>query len=132
MYRSKGLMPFSFTSLIIASGVVAKALMLLDHTHFIDRFNKHPLIIKCAWKAFIYGTGSLLIRLVIRVIPFAFEAKSDLEGIYLLIKAVDLYQFIGRQLWYILLFAIHVVIRELIIIISPQKTVEVFFRKKLK
>lgn len=130
MLKNKGIAPFSFLSIFIAAGVVAKVLVLMDHLPFSNAFSQKPLIWKVLWQTFLYGIGSLLIRFIIRSLPFVMRAKSFILGYRDFSNIIDMKEFLGIQLWYILLFFIFVASKELILIIGPQEVKKKFFGPK--
>lgn len=126
MLKSEGIPPYSFLSIVIAAGVVAKVLLLLDHLPFINAFSQKPLIWTILWQSSLYGIGSLLIRFILRVTPFIIKHRSLELGFKNFLQVVDLTTFLGIQLWYILLFFTFVSTRELILTIGTKRVLKVF------
>ncbi|MDN3505095.1 MAG: hypothetical protein P0S95_05935 [Rhabdochlamydiaceae bacterium] len=129
MLHHKGIPPFSFVSLLIASAIVAKVLALVDHLPFIDLFPKRPLIYNILWKTVLYSIFSLIVRFLLRFGPYAIEAESLQYGFNQFLLTIDLSQFFAIQLWYILLFLGYVSSRETIIKIGPLKFRKLYFGK---
>ncbi|OGN62386.1 MAG: hypothetical protein A3F09_00810 [Chlamydiae bacterium RIFCSPHIGHO2_12_FULL_49_11] len=102
-FHSRGVAPYSFLEILLASLIVAKALLVADHLPFIDLFPHRPLIFNIIWKTVIYTIVSLLIRFLLRILPVLFK-KSE---------PVEIGLFFAIQLWYVILFTVFVTFFEI-------------------
>ena len=55
---------YSFLSVLLASAIVAKVLILIDNLPWIDIFPQKPLVCNILWKTWIYGAATFLFRFV--------------------------------------------------------------------
>lgn len=106
---------YDWLTVFFAAAVVAKVLIFIDNLPFIDLFQKKPLIFNVLWKTTLYGSGSLIFRLILR----QFHTT-----------VLDWPAFWAIQLWYVMLFFIFVTFRDLIFIIGPKKVHALFFKEK--
>jgi hypothetical protein len=130
MIREEGLHGFSFVSLLIASAVVAKVLLLVDHFPWINLFNRRPLIYTVVWKTALYGTGTLLVRLFDRLIPPLLENPET--GYRVFLKSVHWEVFWAVQIWYFTIFLVFVFSRELLQAMGWKTAKRLLFKRGAK
>lgn len=127
--KSKGIPPFSFYTLLIAAGVIAKILVVIDHLPFINAFPDKPLICNVVWKTFLYETSTFLVRLLMRLLPCLLESHHLIEGYQDFMRSFDTKQFLAIQILYLILFFTFVTAQEFILAIGAKKTRKMFFGK---
>lgn len=130
MWKNKGIAPFSFISIFLAAGVVAKVLVVIDHLPLINAFSTKALVVRVLWKSFLYSLASLLARFLIRLLPFAIHQKGLEAGFEKFRQIVDMKEFLGIQLWYIWLFLIFIFIKELITATGIKRVQELLWHSK--
>jgi hypothetical protein len=127
MLKEGGIQAAGFFTILIAAGVVAKVLVLVDHFSFINLFPKKPLIYNVIWKMFVYSVASLFIRLLFRIIPFLWASAGYEINIRNFQASVYWVEFWAIQAWYVMLFTVYVLFRELIRAVGHEKVKRIFF-----
>lgn len=128
MFHAEDVKAFSFFAVLLGAGLVAKILLIIDHLPVITLFKNKPLIYDILWKTTIYSLVALFIRYLTILFPFAqFEERSiDYESFR---SAVDWTRFWAIQIWYIVLFFVFSLARELIHVIGKEKILRILFGK---
>jgi hypothetical protein len=130
MFRRDQVKTFSFPTILIAAGVVAKILLIIDHLPVISMFRKKPLIYDIVWKTFLYSTVALLIRYLTLLFPFiGIEKRSvDFDRFH---AAIDWTRFWAIQIWYVILFFAFTLAREVTRAIGREKLQKLLFGRQL-
>jgi hypothetical protein len=117
--------PFGYVSILVASAVVAKILLIIDHMPFIEPFHRKPLIYNIIWKTGLYSLSALIVRFLDRLIPIMLKGHSFQD----FIAIVHWPLFWAISVWYCLLFFVFVIFRELIYTVGISKVRRIFFGK---
>lgn len=132
LYKQVGLTPVRFVEIVIASSLIAKIMLVLDHMFFIDLFKNRALFLGILWKTAIYYIVLLFVRLLIRFIPFWYHGTGLTEASSQFLIVVNWHMFVSIQTYYLMLLFIFVSFRELTLRIGVQKTLELFFKSPKK
>ena len=108
-----GSAPFSFYTVIIAAGVIAKTLIMVAHLPWVNLFPNKPLIYNMLWKTALYALSTLIVRVAIRMVPALFATHSFSKGWARFFAEIEPQRFIAIQLCYLVLFFIFVVAEEI-------------------
>lgn len=128
MFRAEDVKAFSFFAVLLGAGVVAKILLVFDHLPVITLFRKKPLIYNILWQTMIYSLVALLIRYLTNLYPFTqFQERTVYYESFR--AAVDWTRFWAIQIWYIVLFFVFTLTRELIRVIGKEKIARILFGK---
>ena len=130
LFEKMGITPFHFAEIVIAAALIAKIVLVVDHLSVVGIFKKRPLAYSILWKTAIYWILLLIVRLMIRLVPFFFSASEGVQG--------DIQAFYDQMTWniffsvgiyYLMLLFIFVTFQELTIKIGAQKMRQLFFGK---
>ncbi|MBI5346354.1 MAG: hypothetical protein HZB76_04355 [Chlamydiae bacterium] len=128
LFERAGVTPFSFLEVAIAAALIAKIVIVVDHLPFINFFRKRPLAYSIFWKTTLYWIILLLVRVLIRFVPFLFGAESGFKGdLAQFVNQVNWNLFISVQAFYLMLLFIFVTFQELAFRIGPYKMRRIFF-----
>ena len=128
LYKQVGLTQVRFIEIVIASSLIAKIMLVLDHMVFIDLFKRYALVYGILWKTAIYYIVLLLVRLLIRFVPFWYHTANFSLALTQFLEGVNWHLFLSIQTYYLMLLFIFVAFRELTLRIGVQKTIELFFK----
>ncbi len=120
---------FSFASILIGAGIVAKVIVVADHLPIINAFPGKPLIYNVLWKSCVYGLISLFIRYLIVLYPFVPGTGTLAEAYRDFWEAMDWTRFWAIQIWFFLLFFVYVSFRELVQAGGSDKVRKLFLGK---
>ncbi|WP_419711028.1 hypothetical protein [Pseudomonas sp. NFX224] len=113
MIKSTGVpLPVS-ASVLIASLVLGKSVLVADMLPFINRFPEKPLIWNITWKTFMYALVALAVHYLERLYEFWKEAPSFTEANSMLWTSMNWPQFWAVQILLITLIFMYCVISEL-------------------
>lgn len=93
--------------------LAAKAVLLVDHLPFVDRFPERPLIWNTVWKGAIYAVVAMLLHVVERLIGAAAAAGPFADEASRAFAALDWGRVAAIHLWLAILFLIFAAWREL-------------------
>ncbi len=127
LFERAGLIPFSFTEVAVAAGVIAKVFLVIDHLPFVDLCSRKPLIYKIVWKTILYWWIVILVRMSVRFIPYLFGGDGWDGDVRAFIDHLDWRLFISVQSYYLMLLVIFVTSRELTSAIGEKKMKHIFF-----
>jgi hypothetical protein len=127
--KKAGIGRFGILEITLAAALVAKILLVLDHMAIVEWVPYRPLIHRILWKTFLYWLTTLLVRLVMRFVPYLFIKQELSTKWEQFIIHVDWPLFWSIQTWYLLLFFFFVTARELINVIGAKKMNNIFFTK---
>jgi len=97
----------------IGALLAAKAVLLVDHLPFVNRFPDRPLIWNTVWKGAIYTIAAMLLHVVERLIEAAAATGSFADDVSRAFAALDWGRVAAIHLWLALLFMIFAAWREL-------------------
>ncbi|MDE3046453.1 MAG: hypothetical protein KGJ02_07405 [Verrucomicrobiota bacterium] len=128
LLRRAGVPPFTFLQILIAAGIIAKVVLVVDHLPLIHLLRRKPLIYVTLWKTFIYWFIVFCVRLGIRFIPFLHQPLPHALDSF--VDHTNWKFFATIQAWYFILFFLFVISRELIEVIGRDKVRKIFFGVK--
>ncbi len=105
-------MPVS-TSILIASLVLGKSVLVADMLPFINRFPEKPLIWNVTWKTLMYALVALVVHYLERLYEFWKEAHSFMDANATLWTSMNWPQFWAVQILLITLIFVYCVFSEL-------------------
>ena len=97
----------------IGALLAAKAVLLVDHLPFVNRFPDRPLIWNTVWKGVIYTVVAMLLHVVERLIEAAVAADPFSDEVGRAFGALDWGRVAAIHLWLAILFLIFAAWREL-------------------
>lgn len=127
LFKRAGMTTFSFLYIAVTAAVIAKVILVIDNLPLVNLFPNKPLIFTTLWKTGIYWAINLCVRLAIRFTPFLFSGEGFPSQLNTFSKQMDWPLFKAIQVWYLMLFFLFVVSRELILAIGPVKVRKLFF-----
>ncbi|MES2273558.1 MAG: hypothetical protein V4487_05165 [Chlamydiota bacterium] len=127
LFKKAGITPFTFLHILIAAGLIAKVILVIDHLPFTNLFRNKPLIYNSLWKTLIYWLITLAVRFCMLLFPFLFERETFSMEFHNFVSQINWRLFTSIQTWYLLLFFLFVTVRELTEVIGPAKMRKIFF-----
>lgn len=128
LFEKAGITPFRFLEVAIAAALIGKVILVVDHMRVVHLFRKKPLAYGILWKTALYWAIVLIVRLLIRLVPYLWGAKSSPEEEFHLFEIqVNWSLFISIQAYYLMLFFIFVTFQELTYKVGPKKMRKMFF-----
>lgn len=126
MFREENIRSFGFFSVLLAAAIVAKVLLVIDHLPVLWIFRNKPLIYDVVWKTLIYSLVVLLIRYLTVLYPFNHLRGEGVD--YDTFQAgVDWTRFWAIQIWYVVLFFVFSLGREMVRVIGKKKLLRLLF-----
>jgi hypothetical protein len=122
----RGGVQFSFWTIFIASALVAKIVLVIDHFPLMQIFERRPLIWSVIWKTLVYAVAVFLLRFLIRLTPFLSTNQPWADQFKLFLESIDWTIFWAVQSWYYTLFFVFNVSREFVQVIGLEKTRRIF------
>jgi hypothetical protein len=130
LFEKAGITPIHFLEIVVAAALVAKIFLVVDHLPIIHRFRRRPLAYGIVWKTVFYWLILIVVRILIRLVPFLLQEGSSFEEDFAqFIKHVNWNLFVSVQVYYIMLLFIFVTFQELTAKIGPEKMRRLFFGK---
>jgi hypothetical protein len=128
LFEREGITPFRFAEVAIAAALIAKIVLVVDHFRIVHLFRQRPLAYIIFWKTALYLVILLIVRFLIRLVPYLFESKSGFrEDFILFVSHMNWNLFISIQVYYLMLLFIFVAFQELTYKIGPAKMRRLFF-----
>lgn len=124
----EGILPVGFWTLLLASLVVAKVILIVDHLPFVDLFPNRPLIYNILWKTGLYGLTIFLLRILDRWLPFYLEGPSLEISTASFLQMLNWPAFFAIQIWYLFLFFLFVFLSEISKQIGREKIYGLLFK----
>lgn len=118
---------YSFFSLVIASLIMGKVVLIADYMAIIERFSHKPLIYSTLWKSLLYVLCSMLLRIIEHAIPALYDGESLMMVYQKVAEHLHNPLFWMAQTWLAYLFIIFVGYRELIFAVGTAKVKKLFF-----
>lgn len=117
----------TYLSVTIGGLIVGKIIVIVNAFSILNRFEHRPLIISIAWKFFVYGLASFIIRIIEIVIPEYYHLHH-LGQVYqqILIK-LSFPLFWAEQMWLLMVLIIFVFFGEFVRIIGVGKVYAILF-----
>ncbi|MGH8349222.1 MAG: hypothetical protein ACRES5_22090, partial [Pseudomonas sp.] len=114
-------------SVLIASLVLGKSVLVADMLPFINRFPDKPLIWNVAWKTLMYALVALVVHYLERLYEYWKEAPSIVDANSLLWSSLNWPRFWAIQILLITLIFMYCVIAELSRVIGHERLKAMFF-----
>lgn len=125
--KKDGISPVGVLTILLASLIVAKVLLIVDNLPFLNFFPKKPVIYNVIWKTFLYSFVALLFRLGIRLLTFIGTANNWTEEFDEFLMKINWSIFWSVQIWYVILFGVYVIFREFVYEFGAAKIRRLFF-----
>ncbi|OGN63758.1 MAG: hypothetical protein A3E80_01710 [Chlamydiae bacterium RIFCSPHIGHO2_12_FULL_49_9] len=129
LFEEAGITPFRFFEVFLAAALIAKIILVVDHLPLVKFFRRKVLIYQILWKTAVYWFILLLVRLLIRFIPFLFGERSALFDFELVFNEINWRLFISIQSFYLLLLFIFEVFEGLVKRVGIGEARRIFFGK---
>jgi hypothetical protein len=128
LFEKAGVTPFGFLEVAVASALVAKVFLVADHLRLMHLFRERPLAYSILWKTAFYWVIVLIVRLLIRLVPYLFGVSNGFrENLDKFLSQMDWNLFISIQAYYLILLFIFITFRELAYKIGAKKMRKLFF-----
>ena len=124
---------FELHSIILSTTtalVVAKVVLVVDRVRIIDRYRGAPLILPILYKSVFYSFVVLVVRIVEKVVDFAFEAHGFGDVFQTLMREFTWHRFAAVQIWIFLSFLVYVSASELNALVGEGQLARLFFRHR--
>lgn len=109
------------TSVLIASLILGKSVLVADMLPFINRFPEKPLIWNVTWKTFMYAVVALAVHYLERLYEYWKEAPSIIDANAELWSSMNWPRFFAVQILLITLIFMYCVIAELARVIGGHR-----------
>ena len=109
------------TSVLIASLILGKSVLVADMLPFINRFPEKPLIWNVTWKTLIYAVVALVVHYLERLYEYWKEAPSFMDANALLWSSMNWPRFCAVQILLITVISMYCVIAELARVIGGHR-----------
>jgi hypothetical protein len=127
MIRGSGVSIPDSVSVLVASLILGKAVLLADMLPFINRFPDKPLIWNVAWKTLMYAAVATALHYLERLFEYWKEAHSVLAANANLLADMNWPRFWGVQILLFTLIFNYCVIAELGRVIGRKRLMAIFF-----
>ncbi|MCF4998765.1 hypothetical protein GIW70_21065 [Pseudomonas syringae] len=121
MIKGAGIDLPASASVLIASLILGKSVLIADMLPFINRFPDKPLIWNVIWKTLIYAVVALVIHYLEQLYEYWKEAPGIIGANSLLLSSLNLPRFWAIQILLITLIFMYCVIAELARVIGPER-----------
>jgi hypothetical protein len=127
MIRGTGVsLPVS-ASVLIASLVLGKSVLIADMLPFINRFPEKPLAWNVAWKTLMYAVVALVVHYLERIYEYWKDAPSLVAAHHQLLADMNWPRFWAIQVLLVTLILMYCVIAELARVIGRNRLKTMFF-----
>ena len=127
MVKATGLTPLTSASVLVASLVLGKSVLLADMLPAINRFPNRPLIYNVAWKSLIYTVVAFVIHYLEHLYDYAREIGGIAAGNAKMLATVVWPHFWAVQILLVVLIVLYCVMHELVRVIGRDRFVRMFF-----
>ena len=127
MARELNIAASTTMSLLVASLILGKAVLITDLLPFINRFPQRPLIYNVAWKTAIYLLVAALVHYLERLVDFSRQAGGVVAGNEKLLAEMIWPHFWAIQILLFVLILLYCTARELTLVIGRDKVRQIFF-----
>ena len=127
MAKGSHFAPISTTSILVASLILGKAVLIADMLPAINRFPTKPLAYNVAWKTVIYFLLASVIHYLERLIDFSRQAGGVIAGNQKLLAEIVWPHFWAVEILVFVLILNYCTARELVRILGKEKTLRLFF-----
>lgn len=126
MIKGSGISVDSTASILLASLVLGKSVLVADMLPFINRFPDKPLIWNVAWKTLMYAVVALIVHYVERLYDYWKEAHGFFAANQALWADMNWARFWAIQILLIVLIFMYCVITELARVIGRDRLKSIF------
>ena len=127
MAREMNLSLAASTSVLVASLILGKSVLIADMLPFINRFPQRPLAFNVTWKTAIYLLVAALVHYLERLIDFSRQAGGLVAGNQKLLAEMVWAHFWVVQIVLLVLILMYCTMRELVRAIGKDKVRRMFF-----
>ena len=107
--------------------LAGKLLIIVNAFSFINAFPNKPMIYNIVWKFFIYGLGTLIVRIIDEVAHFIFKYDGVLLILQQLWLRLSASLFWAVEIWILMLFIVYIVAQEFNRVIGKDKMMMMVF-----
>jgi len=125
MFKPIGYGYVSFATATIGALLVGKLIIIANSLPFINAFPNKPLIYNIIWKFFIYGSLTLLFRVLEKLWHLVYHYENMTVVCHLLKNTLTSPPFWAIQIWVLMLFAIYVVFSEYTRYLGKKKILQI-------
>lgn len=126
MIKGSGISVDSTASILLASLVLGKSVLVADMLPFINRFPDKPLIWNVAWKTLMYAVVALIVHYLERLYDYWKEAHGFFAANQALWADMNWARFWAIQILLIVLIFMYCVITELARVIGRDRLKSIF------
>ena len=127
MAKGSHFQPMSTTSILVASLILGKAVLIADMLPVLNRYPDKPLIYNIAWKTPIYLILATIIHYLERLIDFSRQAGGLVAGNEKLLAEIVWPHFWAIEILLFLLILNYCTAREVVRVIGKKKMLQLFF-----
>jgi hypothetical protein len=127
MVKATGITPLTTASVLVASLVLGKSVLLADMLPAINRFPDKPLIHNVAWKTLIYTVVALIIHYLEHLYDYAREAGGIVAGNEKMLATITWPHFWAVQILLVVLIVLYCVMHEMVRVIGRDRFLRMFF-----
>ncbi|MGF6413767.1 hypothetical protein OKW37_005502 [Paraburkholderia sp. MM5482-R2] len=127
MVKGTGLSILTTTSVLVASLILGKSVLVADMLPFINRIPDKPLIWNVSWKTLMYAIVALIVHYLERLYEYWKEAPNLIVANRALIADISWARFWAIQILLVTLILMYCAIGELARVIGHQRLKTIFF-----
>ncbi|CAD6559365.1 hypothetical protein [Paraburkholderia metrosideri] len=127
MIKGTGISVGTSGSVLIASLILGKSVLVADMLPFINRFPDKPLIWNVLWKTLMYAMVALVVHFLERLYDYWKDAPSLIVANHKLITEINWPRFWAIQILLVTLILMYCVIAELARVIGHRTLKTIFF-----
>jgi hypothetical protein len=127
MVKAEQFQPTSTASILVASLILGKSVLIADMLPWINRYPERPLIYNVAWKSAIYVLMAGFIHYLERLWDFARAAGGIVAGNERLLAEIIWPHFWAIQILLVVLVVAYCASHELIRVLGWEKVKRIFF-----